>query len=82
MVAYEVRSVKRVSLNLCTVCFLFVCFFQNVVLQNRTPTFQAWLNPPAPIIIEFYLFNLTNPEAVLNEGAKPNLQQIGPYSYK
>ena len=56
--------------------------FQNVVLQEGTASFNAWVSPPAPIFIEFYFFNLTNPEAVLGEHAKPNLQQIGPYTYK
>ena len=31
---------------------------------------------------KFYLFNITNSEDVVNNQAKPILQQLGPYVFK
>ncbi|KAG7223936.1 hypothetical protein INR49_015192 [Caranx melampygus] len=54
---------------------------KEVVLKNGTDSFEAWENPPAPIYMQFYFFNLTNPEEVL-EGERPAVVEIGPYTYR
>ena len=43
--------------------------------------YEYWLDPPVPIYIQFYMFNLTNPEEFL-QGEKPSLSQSGPYTYR
>lgn len=36
---------------------------------------------PFPLYFKVYLFNITNPKAVMN-GDKPKLQEIGPYYFE
>ncbi|XP_071321536.1 lysosome membrane protein 2c [Trachinotus anak] len=54
---------------------------KEVVLKNGTEAFEAWENPPAPIYMQFYFFNLTNPLEVL-DGDRPAVVEIGPYTYR
>ncbi|XP_053709141.1 lysosome membrane protein 2c [Synchiropus splendidus] len=54
---------------------------KQVVLENGTMAFDAWESPPAPIYMQFYFFNLTNPTEVLS-GARPAVVEIGPYTYR
>ncbi|XP_022617927.1 lysosome membrane protein 2-like [Seriola dumerili] len=54
---------------------------KEVVLKNGTEAFKAWENPPAPIYMQFYFFNLTNPLEVL-DGDRPAVVEIGPYTYR
>lgn len=53
----------------------------EVVLKNGTEAFEAWENPPAPIYMQFYFFNVTNPLEVL-DGDRPAVVEIGPYTYR
>ncbi|CAF1030388.1 unnamed protein product [Brachionus calyciflorus] len=54
---------------------------ENVKITPDSKAFQFWLNPPASIYRKYYLFEVTNPQEVLN-GAKPNLRQRGPYTFR
>nr|XP_057914231.1 lysosome membrane protein 2c [Doryrhamphus excisus] len=54
---------------------------REIVLQNGTVAFDAWEDPPAPIYMQFYFFNLTNPLEVL-DGDRPAVVEIGPYTYR
>lgn len=54
---------------------------QQVVLENGTEAFDAWKDPPAPIYMQFYFFNLTNPLEAL-DGERPAVVEIGPYTYR
>ncbi|XP_060923817.1 lysosome membrane protein 2c [Limanda limanda] len=54
---------------------------KKVVLENGTETLEAWENPPAPIYMQFYFFNVTNPLEVL-DGDRPAVVEIGPYTYR
>ncbi|CAB3400149.1 unnamed protein product [Caenorhabditis bovis] len=48
--------------------------------QYPTGTY-FWSRLPATQYFEFYLFNVTNPDEVLYYGAKPNVIDVGPYTY-
>lgn len=70
-----------------SLCFQakFQSVFNNILanklmLKPGSKTLESFKSPPVPIFMQFYLFNLTNKEEVL-EGAKPVLQQVGPYTY-
>ncbi|KAK2563474.1 Lysosome membrane protein 2 [Acropora cervicornis] len=49
----------------------------EVALKDGTLGFEEWKKPSTPIYKQYFVFNLTNPEAVM-EGAIPNVTQIGP----
>ncbi|KAK9398629.1 lysosome membrane protein 2 [Crotalus adamanteus] len=54
---------------------------QGSVLRNNSETFEYWENPPIPLLLQFYFFNLTNPLEVL-QGEIPIVKEVGPYSYR
>ncbi|KAL0839273.1 hypothetical protein ABMA28_016032 [Loxostege sticticalis] len=54
---------------------------KNVQIDNSSAMFEKWRKMPMPLTFNIYVFNVTNAEDV-NNGAKPKLQEIGPYSYK
>ncbi|KAM8938671.1 lysosome membrane protein 2 [Pelodytes ibericus] len=54
---------------------------QATVLKNGTETYENWVDPPPPIYMQFYFFNVTNPLEILS-GEKPVLQEVGPYTYR
>ncbi|KAF7661796.1 hypothetical protein LDENG_00254830 [Lucifuga dentata] len=54
---------------------------KEVVLENGTEAFEGWENPPAPIYMQFYFFNVTNPQEVL-DGERPAVSEVGPYTYR
>ncbi|XP_076842406.1 lysosome membrane protein 2c [Brachyhypopomus gauderio] len=53
----------------------------EVVLENGTEAFEVWRDPPPPVFMEFYFFNLTNPFEVM-AGDRPAVIQVGPYTYR
>ncbi|XP_053196304.1 lysosome membrane protein 2c [Scomber japonicus] len=61
--------------------FLQAIVKKEIVLKNGTDAFDAWENPPAPIYMQFYFFNLTNPLEML-DGDRPAVVEIGPYTYR
>ncbi|TNN15128.1 Lysosome membrane protein [Schistosoma japonicum] len=60
--------------------FLWLLINHEMKLTPGTKLYTNWLQSSIPIIIQFYFFNLTNPFEFEN-GAKPILKQIGPYTY-
>lgn len=54
---------------------------KEIVLVEGSRVFESWKTPPPPVFMEFFFFNVTNVEEFL-KGAKPELQQIGPYTYR
>uniref|UniRef100_A0A1A8R1D3 Scavenger receptor class B, member 2 n=1 Tax=Nothobranchius rachovii TaxID=451742 RepID=A0A1A8R1D3_9TELE len=54
---------------------------KEITLTEKSQVFEAWKNPPPPVYMEYYFFNVTNPEVFL-AGGKASVQQIGPYTYR
>ncbi|XP_068127176.1 lysosome membrane protein 2 [Hyperolius riggenbachi] len=54
---------------------------QETVLKNTSEAFKDWANPPPPIYMKFYFFDVVNPQEVLN-GEKPFVHELGPYVYR
>ncbi|KAL4617315.1 lysosome membrane protein 2-like [Arapaima gigas] len=54
---------------------------EEIVLRNGTDAFEAWKNPPPPVYMQFYFFNVTNPAEVLI-GEQPAVLELGPYTYR
>ncbi len=51
------------------------------MIQEGSATFQQLLSPSVPVFKDIFFFNLTNP-VEFEQGAKPNLVEVGPYSYR
>ena len=56
-------------------------FFQSVIISNTSELWNTWVDPAIPIYMQFYMFNLSNPEEV-KQGGKPFVVQKGPYTYR
>ncbi|XP_056274597.1 lysosome membrane protein 2a isoform X2 [Pseudoliparis swirei] len=54
---------------------------KEITLTENSQMFESWKNPPPPVYMEYYFFNVTNPEVFL-AGGKAALKQIGPYTYR
>ncbi|CAG7828989.1 unnamed protein product [Allacma fusca] len=50
-------------------------------LINGTETWEKWTNVKIPILIKFYIFNVTNADDAEN-GAKFEVQEVGPYVWE
>lgn len=50
-------------------------------MKEGGETYNDWVKPPVPVYMQYYLFNYTNVDDILN-GSKPQVRQLGPYSYR
>ena len=55
---------------------------QRIALKENSESFPFWKDIPVPIYERFYFFNITNPQEIERFGAKPNLKEIGPFTYR
>lgn len=60
---------------------IFFIFFQEIALREGSKTFQWWKLPPVNPVIRVYVYNVTNADAFLNNGEKPVLDELGPFTY-
>lgn len=54
---------------------------QNLYLEEGKEAFEKWKKTPIPVTFKVYIFNVTNPDEVMNNGAMPNVQEVGPYVF-
>ncbi|KAM8761356.1 lysosome membrane protein 2a isoform 1-T1 [Acanthopagrus schlegelii] len=54
---------------------------KEITLTEKSQVFEGWKNPPPPVYMEYYFFNVTNPEVFL-AGGKAAVKQVGPYTYR
>ncbi|XP_063530203.1 sensory neuron membrane protein 2-like [Cydia strobilella] len=54
---------------------------KNVQIDPSSQMFDKWRKLPMPLTFKIYVFNVTNAEDI-SAGAKPELEEIGPYVYK
>ncbi|XP_061200663.1 scavenger receptor class B member 1 isoform X1 [Neopsephotus bourkii] len=54
---------------------------KNVRIDPGSISFKMWKDIPVPFYMSMYFFEVLNPDQVL-QGAKPVLQQRGPYVYR
>ena len=54
---------------------------QQVILKEGNVLYDTWKDLPIPIYMQFYMFDVMNPDEVL-AGGKPYLRQVGPYTYR
>ncbi|NXS91708.1 CD36 protein, partial [Jacana jacana] len=54
----------------------------EAVIANGTIAFENWLVPGSSVYRQFWVFHVQNPSEVLDQGARPKLEQRGPYTYR
>ncbi|KFW03488.1 Platelet glycoprotein 4, partial [Eurypyga helias] len=54
----------------------------EAVISNGTIAFENWLVPGSSVYRQFWVFHVQNPSEVLDQGARPKLEQRGPYTYR
>ncbi|XP_046583231.1 lysosome membrane protein 2-like [Haliotis rubra] len=54
---------------------------QSVILKEGGLQYDIWKNMTIPVYMQFYMFNLKNPDEVHN-GETPDMEQKGPYTYR
>ncbi|KAM9388445.1 platelet glycoprotein 4 isoform 1-T2 [Phaethornis superciliosus] len=55
---------------------------KEAVIVNGTIAYANWVVPGSSIYRQFWIFHVQNPSEVLDEGARPKLEQKGPYTYR
>nr|XP_009941872.1 PREDICTED: platelet glycoprotein 4 isoform X2 [Opisthocomus hoazin] len=55
---------------------------KETVIANGTIAFENWVVPGSSVYRQFWVFHVQNPSEVLDEGARPKLEQRGPYTYR
>lgn len=60
---------------------LFHSFVQGLMLKPGSEIRKLWTKVPFPVDFKIYVFNVTNPDAVMR-GQIPHVQQIGPYMFE
>ncbi|CAH8674936.1 unnamed protein product [Schistosoma rodhaini] len=54
---------------------------RKLAILPGSEIFDNWKSPSVPVYFSIYLYNLTNPEEVLN-GGRPRFDEVGPYVYR
>ncbi|XP_069043493.1 lysosome membrane protein 2a isoform X1 [Lepisosteus oculatus] len=54
---------------------------KEITLTEGKDVFESWKDPPPPVYMQFFFFNVSNPDVFL-KGGKPVVTQIGPYTYR
>ncbi|XP_066598162.1 protein croquemort-like [Prorops nasuta] len=72
-----------------SLCFFGPSLFQFILesemkLSPNSRSFEVWKDTSKlpPMHLKFYFFNWTNPEELRIPGKKPNLVEVGPYSFR
>eukprot|EP00800_Vazella_pourtalesii_P001025 TRINITY_DN1086_c0_g1_i2.p1 TRINITY_DN1086_c0_g1~~TRINITY_DN1086_c0_g1_i2.p1 ORF type:complete len:528 (+),score=98.58 TRINITY_DN1086_c0_g1_i2:75-1658(+) len=54
----------------------------EVVLKNGSFALPVWADPPVIMYKDFFIFNWSNPEKVIEGSQKPDFKILGPYKYR
>ena len=55
---------------------------QEVPLKEGSDSFNTWKDPPAPVYMQFYVFDVVDHKDFLAGTGKPKVVQKGPYTYR
>merc|ERR1711892_595849 len=96
MICNMVSSTKKVLLLLTAISslifgtsmlVLWESIFQKIlnsqlVIEDGTATFNAWLETPIPVYTKFYFFDLISPRELFHSHEKPMVEERGPYTFR
>ncbi|XP_045466919.1 scavenger receptor class B member 1 isoform X2 [Harmonia axyridis] len=71
-----------IGIILSSIPWLDYLIIKNLRLWNGSISFQYWQKPGVVRLTKVYIFNVTNPDEFLEDGDKPQLQEIGPFVYR
>ncbi|XP_076446440.1 lysosome membrane protein 2-like isoform X2 [Babylonia areolata] len=54
----------------------------SLPLKEGSTSYKNWMEPPAPIYFQVWMQHVANADEVVQQGAKPVLEQMGPYTYR
>lgn len=55
---------------------------KQIALVPGSLSYPKWESPPVPIYQKFYFYNVTNAAEIEQFGQKPQLEEIGPFTYR
>ncbi len=55
---------------------------ESMIISPGSDRLDSWLKPPVDVHLTSYAFHISNVDDVLKKGAKPKLEEKGPYVYK
>uniref|UniRef100_A0A4W4HF65 Scavenger receptor class B, member 2a n=1 Tax=Electrophorus electricus TaxID=8005 RepID=A0A4W4HF65_ELEEL len=55
---------------------------KEITLAENSRVLDGWINPPPPVYMQYFFFNITNPEEFFTGRAKPHVTEMGPYTYR
>jgi scavenger receptor class B, member 1 len=59
-----------------------LCVSQTLQIKNNSEIYFEWKKATAPLYMNIYIFNWTNPEDIRNLTTKPIFEQLGPYRFQ
>ena len=62
--------------------FTFLYIFQQLVIKEGTPAYNAWVETPIPVYTKFYFFDMITPRDLFHSHEKPILEERGPYTFR
>lgn len=74
-------KIKLLTYNSHYIFFYNYSLLQMVNLGPGTDIRAMFINVPFPLEFRVYLFNVTNPMEIQN-GAKPIVEEVGPFCYE
>ena len=51
-------------------------------IVEGTPAYKEWSASSLPLYTKIYMFSITNPNETLAKLEKPDLRQMGPYTFR
>jgi len=96
MICNMVSSTKKVLLLLTAISslifgtsmlVLWEDIFQKIlnsqlVIEDGTAAFNAWVETPIPVYTKFYFFDLISPRELFHSHEKPMVEERGPYTFR
>ncbi|XP_069695610.1 protein peste-like [Periplaneta americana] len=52
---------------------------KQLALSQSSPLFEIWRAPPFGLVMNAFMFNLTNPHQFFDKDFKPEFEELGPY---
>ena len=56
--------------------------FQQVIIEEGTAAYDAWIETSIPMYSKFYFFDMLNPSELFHNHEKPILEERGPYTFR